>query len=130
MCQSVPIFPQFFPLIICFNNFSKGEKPLTAPQISHELGLPIRLVQQILFAFVNCSMFSKVETQEQKEPAYQPARDINFFTINHVVEALEKEGTDNIPVTPTNELQTISETLEKFSDTITQSPTNRLLKDI
>ncbi len=131
--QISPFSKKLFSLLIAHlvvKNFSKGEKPLDAPQIAHVLGLPIRLVHQILFTFVNCRLFSKVETQELKEPAYQPARDINFFSVNHVVEALEKEGTDNIPVTQTNELKTISETLEKFSDTITQSPTNRLLKDI
>ncbi len=131
--QISPFSKKLFSLLIAHlvvKNFSKGEKPLAAPQMSHVLGLPIRLVHQILFTFVNCRLFSKVETQELKEPAYQPARDINFFSVNHVVEALEKEGTDNIPVTQTNELKTISETLEKFSDTITQSPTNRLLKDI
>jgi len=128
-----PLSRKLFSLLVAqlvVKNFSKGEKPLTAPQISHALGLPIRLVHQILFTFVDCELFSKVETKYLKEPAYQPARDVNFFTISHVVEALEKEGADNIPLVQNPELNKISDALEKFSDTLAKSPANLLLKDI
>jgi hypothetical protein len=43
---------------------------------------------------------------------------------------LEQRGTDNIPVAQTEELKTLSETLQTFNDTIEKSSANKLLKDI
>ena len=110
--------------------FSKGEKPLTASQISYALEIPIRLVHQILDEFVESGILSNTESLENKELAYQPARDINVITIKSIIEALEQRGVDNIPVAQTAELKALSETLQKFNAEIEKSPANRLIKDI
>ncbi len=111
-------------------NFSDGHKPLTANQISHTLGMPIRLVHQILYDLVGCGVAAETKTEEDKEFAYHPARTINVLTIKYVIDALEQKGTDNIPVAQTEELKTLSETLQTFNDTIEKSSANKLLKDI
>ncbi|MBW1902186.1 MAG: YihY/virulence factor BrkB family protein, partial [Deltaproteobacteria bacterium] len=67
---------------------------------------------------------------ESKEAAYQPARDINMLTVTYVIEALERSGTDNIPVVQSRELTALSDALKVFGDTIEASPANKLLKDI
>jgi membrane protein len=111
-------------------NFANGEKPLTATHISHRLEMPIRLVHQILFELVECGIVSDTQTEEYKELAYQPARDINVLTIKFVIESLEDRGIDTIPVARTPESSVISETLQAFRDEIKVSQANRLLKDI
>ncbi|MGD9107314.1 MAG: YihY/virulence factor BrkB family protein [Desulfobacterales bacterium] len=110
--------------------FSKGEKPLTASKISYALEIPNRLVQQILDEFVESGVLSNTETQDKKEYAYQPARDINGITVKSIIEALEQRGVDTIPVAQTAELKVLSETLQKFNNEIEKSQANRLLKDI
>ncbi len=115
---------------LLIKNFSKGGKPLTTAQISHILEIPIRLVQQILYELVESGIFSDTKTEEYKELAYQPARDINVLTIKYIIEALEHKGVDEIPVAQTKELKVLSEMLQTFRDTIEKSPANRLLKDI
>ncbi len=115
---------------LLINNFSNGHKPLTANQISHSLEIPIRLVNQILYELVECGVAVETKTKEDQEFAYQPARTINVLTIKYVIDALEQRGTDNIPVAQTEELKTLSESLQTFNDTIEKSRANRLLKDI
>ena len=133
-CQQIsPAFKKVLSLQIAhlvIMTFSKGEKPLTASKISYALEIPARLVQQILDEFVESGIFSNTETQENKELAYQPARDINVITIKSIIEALEQRGSDNIPIAQTAELKVLSETLQTFSDEIEKSSANRLLKDI
>jgi len=115
---------------LLIKNFSIGQKPLTANQISHSLEIPIRLVHQILYELVECGVAVETRTEEDQEFAYQPARTINVLTIKYVIDALERRGTDNIPVAQTEELKTLSETLKTFNDTIEKSSANKLLKDI
>jgi membrane protein len=112
------------------SNFAKGEKPLTAPQICHRLEIPIRLANRILHELVASGIVSDIQTEEDKEVAYQPARDINSLTVKFVLESLEDKGVDTIPVAQTAESKALSEILTAFRDEIEQSPSNRLLKDI
>jgi membrane protein len=111
-------------------NFAKGEKPFTAPQISHTLDIPLRLVHQILFELAESGIVIDVKAAEYKEQAYQPARDINVLSVRFVLEALEKRGVDYIPVAKTAELEALAATMESFSEMIKSSPENKLLKDM
>jgi membrane protein len=112
------------------SNFAKGERPLTATQISHQLEIPIRLVHQILFELTACGIVSDTQTEEYREPGYQPARDINTLTIQFIVDALDDRGTDAIPVAQTDGSKSLSAILQTFRDEVARSPSNRLLKDI
>jgi len=112
------------------SNFAKGEKPLTAAEISHQLEIPIRLVNLILNDLVASGILSDIQTEEDKEVAYQPARDINSLSIKFILESLEDKGINAIPVAKTAEFKALSEILTAFRDEIERSPSNRLLKDI
>jgi membrane protein len=110
--------------------FANGDKPLTDIQISGQLEMPIRLVHNILFDLVASGLVSETQTNQDKEIAYQPARDINKLTIQYVLEALEQSGIDSIPVAKTADHQALSDSLKNFSDAMQKSPANKLLKDI
>ncbi len=64
------------------------------------------------------------------EAGYQPARAIETLSVGYVVEALDRRGTDNIPITSSEELEKLSNCLKEFSDARNKSPANMLLKDI
>jgi len=128
-----PAFKKLLSLHISrliISTFLKAEPALSAINISKNLQIPIRLVQQILDELVEAGILSDTETKENKKMSYQPARDINAITINSVIEALEKKGVDNIPIAQTAELKHLSEALKTLSGEIDKSPANRLLKDI
>lgn len=111
-------------------NFSHGEKPLTAVQISHELKTPIRLVSKILYELTESNIAYEVRHENEKTIAFSPAQSLETLTIRNVIERLEERGSDNIPIAETKELDEISECLKVFDDTIKKSPANVLLKDI
>ncbi|UCF92634.1 MAG: YihY family inner membrane protein [Desulfobacterales bacterium] len=115
---------------LLIQNFARGEKPLTGPQIARRLAMPIRLVRHILYELVESNVVSETRVQENKEPGYQPARDINGLTIQYIIEALECNGTDDIPVAQTAELKVLSDALQQFSRAMENSPANKRLKDI
>jgi len=117
-------------LHLIVRDFWRGGKPYNSRQIAHELEIPIRLVNEILFELVASGLASEVKADEGKGVAYEPARDPDSMTIKNVVDTLEQHGSDDIPVAQTEELRQLSESLKTFSDLIEKAEANRKLKEI
>ena len=115
---------------LLIKSFSKAEKPLTASQISDQLKIPIRLVHSILFDLVESRLVAETRTKEDKKFGYQPARDINTLTIKAVIDAIEQNGTESVPVEKTDEFKILSAAIENFREAMETSAANKLLKDI
>ena len=110
--------------------FINGHQPLTAAKIAHTLEAPIRLVNRSLFDLTQSGIVSELETDDSQELAYQPARDVNLFTIKYVLDALDHKGIEDIHIVQTPELDILSEAMQQLGELITTSPANKLLKDI
>jgi membrane protein len=134
--ESQKISPAFKKLLtlqiahLLIQGFSKGSKPLTDSQISQQLKMPIRLVHTILYDLTQSGLVSETKTDEDKKSGFQPARDTNILTIRYVIDALERNGDDSIPVAETEEMAVLSKSMQQFSEAMEKSPGNRLLKDI
>ncbi len=134
--DSLKVSPGFRKLLtlqvvhLLINKFQNGDKPLTDSQISDKLQMPIRLVHRILSELVESSLVSEIKTKTDKEFAYQPARDINQLTIQSVLQALDQQGIEDIPVAQTEGYQALSQALQDFSQSMAESPANKLLKEI
>ncbi len=111
-------------------NFCAGEEPSTATQISHNLEIPIRLVRQLLFELTEARVLSETVTEEDEVVAYQPAQCAEKYTPKYVLEALDRRGSDDIPVADSSELDILSQCLNDFADVIEKSPANILLKEL
>jgi len=110
--------------------FGAGRKPYSSSQIAHELEIPIRLVNEILFELTASGLAIEVKADEEKETAYEPARDPDGMTITNVIETLDQHGSEDIPVAQTAELSQLSESLKAFGDLVEKAEANRKLKEI
>lgn len=110
--------------------FSEGGKSLLAVQIAKTLEIPIRLVREILNELVKSGVISEIYDDEKEEASFQPAQDINLFTVKYVIDRLEQQGSDNIPIAKSREIERLSECLRTFGEVIEKSPANMLLKEI
>lgn len=111
-------------------DFSEGNPPLSAGQIARRLEIPIRLVREIVYGLVESKVVSEVCGPENEETAYQPARDIDLYTIKYVIDNLERRGSDHLPVAKSEELGKLSDCLKALGELVEKSPSNVLLKDI
>jgi membrane protein len=111
-------------------HFSDGDTSWNEVKISDTLGIPVRLVRQILHELVACGIISQVKVDEDEATAFQPARNPDNMTIKYVVDALEQRGSDHIPVAQSEELRSLGQSLKRFDDLIEKSPDNVLLKEI
>jgi membrane protein len=110
--------------------FEQGESPLTPPQISGELEMPITIVREILNDLLEVNLVNETKSEHHKEYAYQPASDINKVYIRAIMERLDHKGMDVLIARETKELDKLKTTLIKFNTLLVNSPENKLAKDI
>jgi membrane protein len=115
---------------VLVKNFCKGEKPATAAHLSHILEIPIRLINQILYELTESGIISETKESGDKTVAFQPAQCIEKLTIKYVLDALNKRGSNNIPVAESKEIDKLSASLKTFSDIIEKSPANISLRNL
>ena len=134
--DSLNISPAFKKLLtlqvahLLIHNFKNCLTALTDSKISERLQIPIRLLHRILYELVTSGLFIETKTDQDKKFGYQPACDINGLTIKNVINAIEHNGVDSIPVADSEEFEVLSDSLKQFSEAMESSPANKLLKDI
>jgi membrane protein len=111
-------------------NFEEGGKPRTSGMLSHELGIPIRLVNLLLYELVDAGILAELASENSKERAFQPAMDINKITVEYMYEKLEKIGGDQMVVNESEVLGQITKIHEHLLHSMRESPSNILIKDI
>ena len=111
-------------------NFKKGGKPLTSSDITDALKIPVRIVQDIFEDLVRCGIASEVRAESEDRVAYQPARDIETFTIKYVLDSVENNGVDEIGVSTCSGLSQISKHLKGIGMQVENCSDNVCLKDI
>jgi membrane protein len=111
-------------------NFAKGEKAMIVKDISKRLEIPIRTVRDIIYKLVDCNILSEVNTEYEKEKAYQPAQDINNLTVRYVLNEIDHCGTDKILAIASTEKDQIIKIINDFDIAIQNSKGTILLKDI
>ena len=109
--------------------FANGDIALTPPELALKLEMPIVLVREVLDDMAELGLVAETKSQHHKENAYQPASDINKVTVKTIVDKLENKGTGSLIIKETEELDEFKRTLRSFSNAISDSPDNKLVKD-
>jgi len=111
-------------------NFEDGTEPWSAEKLSHALGIPIRLVNDLVYDMVNAGILSELASDKPRERSYQPSVDINKITVEYIYAKLGLTGGDQLYVTESDALSRITKVHEHIMHSIRESPANVLLKDI
>jgi membrane protein len=110
--------------------FMQGSPPMSASQIGHTLGIPIRLVRDILFELNESGLIAETTTESPKERAFLPAVDINQITISFVQNKLDMQGQDLSIAGENKDLKNLTAIHAELLKAMEKSPSNKLLKDI
>lgn len=92
--------------------FKEGDKPLSTNELSIELGIPIRLMNQLIQTLLEAGVIVQTQTDDLKEGAFVPAVDIDMITAGYIIEKIETIGKDQIDLIPSDDLVQIN----KFMD--------------
>ena len=115
---------------LLITRFSDTSAAWNSKDIAERLGIPIRLVNRILYDLVSSGIVSEVKMEDGREVTFQPARDTDMMTVKYVLDALDNRGCDSIPIARSEELTQLSHILSDFDDQMERSPANKRLKDI
>jgi membrane protein len=115
---------------LCVKKFLNAEMPPTAGDISRELEVPIRLVRSVLSELTQAKLLSEVCLDHREDAAYQPACDIDRLTVAAVIERLDQQGIDTVPIAESINLNKVRETVRRFREMNEQSPVNLKLQDL
>jgi len=109
--------------------FRMGERPRGVEEISRELEIPVKLVQQLLAELGTAGLVVEVMTEHRDGPTFQPARSIEDITLRDVLDAYERHG-EAPPPAGSEEAEKISRCLKDISDAAGNSAGNVKVKDI
>jgi len=110
--------------------FQTGEKPNTATELSNELGIPVRMVRDIIYDLMEANLLVEATTKSLRVNAYLPAIDINLIDIGLLYKRLEMTGDDRVLAEKSKHLKVFSGIQQSIYEAIYQSPANKLLKDL
>jgi membrane protein len=103
--------------------FQRGEAPATIPQISAELGLPSKLIQQVLRTLLAAGLVLEVHSSET---GYTPARPLESITAQHILLALRSllgrdmaDGNEPVRAEVYGEYARIQEAEERVATSVT-----------
>ena len=111
-------------------NFQKGGAQMTSTQLSRILGIPLRLIRDILFSLVKTNILIETITDSPRENGYQPSIDINRIDIKFVMDNLDSEGGNQVKIKESIGFDKLSVLYEKIIKSTKKSKYNLLLKDI
>lgn len=110
--------------------FSQGLPPLNSEELSNQLELPRRYVNNILYPLVEAHIVTEVATPDPKEVKYQPALDINLISVAFVMNKLEEIGESNLEIREHASFDKLIKTQQQFESMIEKSEFNKLIRDL
>lgn len=111
-------------------NFEEGGEPRNTEYLSHQLGIPLRLLNELVYELVTAGILVELAAVHPKDRSYVPAVDIHKITVDYIYSQIEKVGGDHLYVTESAELEKITRIHDHLMHSMSESPSNILLKDL
>lgn len=108
--------------------FENGEIAGSAEDFSTRLHIPLYYTKSMLYLLQQQKIIN--ELMEGNEIRYQPARDINKFSLAFLIEQVESYGEKEIPAMDSPLKKKLIHALDHFKGLIEKSEKNILIKDI
>lgn len=107
----------------------RDSDPPTSSVISETLELPSRLTSRLLGDLREADLVVEVRLEKDGDTGYQPAHDPSRLTLGQVLDRLEEAG-ETVEVPDSDELENLTDALQRFRAAVAESPANRPLTDV
>lgn len=118
-------------MILVARNFRDHGGTLSTDTIRERLGLPTRIVNDVLFQLVQAGQLIAVRSGDgERDVAFTPAHDLASTTVYGILEAVERTGQATLDLEQSADLARVNRELETLKQTVRQSPENVRLTDL
>ncbi|MBI5154178.1 YihY/virulence factor BrkB family protein [Candidatus Poribacteria bacterium] len=108
----------------CAGRMLREQPPANAREIAHALQTPAKLVNLAMYDLLSAGVVSEVLRGSIREPAYQPALDLQGLTLQDIASRLDRAGAEEIPIGGDPAVAAISERLRGFHEVLLKSDGN------
>lgn len=115
---------------IVIKRFEKGEKPLSADELSLMYRIPIRLTKEVLYLLTEIDVLNESLSEDEDERIYQPALDINKITVLLILNRLDQYGSEVFKIDRESLFFAQWESLRIARKEMGQTAQNVLVKDL
>lgn len=127
-------YKDFITLLIAtliVKRFRHGEKPYTADDLSQSYRIPIRITTQILNLLTEINLIVEVLCDDDERIIYyQPALDINKFSVGLLFKRIDEYGSENFKIDTTRLFKEEWQVLLKLRKDTMEEGDRILLKDL
>ena len=118
-------------MILVARNFRDHGGTLSTDTIRERLGLPTRIVNDVLFQLVQAGQLIAVRSGDgERDVAFTPAHDLASTTVYGILEAVERTGQATLDLEQSADLARVNRELETLKQTVRQSPENVRLTNL
>ena len=119
-------------MVLVARHFRDQGGSLSADEIREKLGLPTRIVNDILYQLVQAKLLliAVRDEKDERDVAFAPAHDIWSLTVAAILEAVEQVGPTTLDMEQNPELARMNLEVETLKQEIRRSPDNTRLTDL
>ena len=118
-------------MILVARNFRDHGGTLSTDTIRERLGLPTRIVNDVLFQLVQAGQLIAVRSGDgERDVAFAPAHDLASTTVYGILEAVERTGQATLDLGQTPELARMNQEVESLKEEVRHSSNNARLSDL
>ena len=118
-------------MILVARNFRDHGGTLSTDTIRERLGLPTRIVNDVLFQLVQAGQLIAVRSGDgERDVAFAPAHDLASTTVYGILEAVERTGQATLDLGQTPELARMNQEVESLKEEVRHSSNNARLTDL
>ena len=112
-------------------NFLSGKRPLNVNDLVHRLDLPHKLATAIVSELVKAGIFVEVKGRDDKDDvSYQPAISDSQLSVRFLIDALDKHGINELPITIKEELKVVHHLMDDLDSMLDNEKGRLLIRDI
>ena len=100
-------------MVLVVRHFRNRGGAVSAEELRHELNLPTRIVNDVLFHLTKAEqLIDARKSEDEREASYAPAYDIAQMTLYGVLAAVENYGENPLEFQPDTDLKRVEEVLD------------------